>query len=295
MRRLGLDGVAIYEALLTLALGAGLSFVSQPWLGAITWIVGGLLVLNRATLLKGFRDLVNEYRTYVDGRLSQYDGLAEIVDINFGQRQQALREFNDLFFRITEGDFDPLRQKIVGEAAAELAMLADQKRSNSLVTGEYYNWLLPGVRSAERGSNIWAVSMLLDCEFDDSPEEIEWLKVHLQAIERGVIVDRVFVVAEAERENFPWIPAVRAQIGAAGGTHIRYVVKERLRRLDPDLLSRLSDGFIAFDRRVIMIDEHSENGTARGYVSKSATLIRRCRDDFETLLAYSSPCDIPNG
>jgi hypothetical protein len=243
-------------------------------------------------MVKSLRDQIGIYKNNIDDRLNQYAGLAEIVDINTGKRQDELRELIDLFFRITEPDFSLVRSKIVGEAKAELSMLANQKRSDSLVTGEYYNWLLPMIRSAPPGSHIWAVSMLLDCEFDDSPEERRWLQYHLEAIARGVIVNRIFVVPLAEIAGLPSVPAIAEQVQAAGDQMIRFVAKERLQRLDPGLLHRLGDGLIAFDSRVVLVDEHSETGTARGWVSMSQEEIRRRRADFDSLTALSAPLSL---
>jgi hypothetical protein len=288
----GIDSLALLEVGITFVLGLVLFLAKAHDLAEITWVVGGFLVLHRAIMVKSLHDQIGVYKTNIDDRLNQYAGLAEIVDINTGKRQDELRELIDLFFRITEPDFSLVRSKIVGEAKAELSMLANQKRSNSLVTGEYYNWLLPMIQSAPPGSHIWAVSMLLDCEFDDSPEERSWLQYHLKAIARGVIVNRIFVAPVAEIAGLRNVSAIAAQVEAAGDQAIRVVAKERLHRLDPDLLHRLGDGLIAFDSRVVLVDEHSETGTARGWVSMSQEEIRRRRADFDSLTALSAPLQI---
>ena len=58
---------------------------------------------------------------------------------------------------------------------------------------------------------------------------------------------------------------------------------EAIEKRDAEILNVVGDGLIAFDRDVILIDEHSEDGTARGHVVLASGTIAKKRLAFERI------------
>jgi hypothetical protein len=148
------------------------------------------------------------------------------------------------------------------------------------------------IERSEPGSQIWAVSMMLESEWNDSPPERRFLKANTEAAERGVQIDRIFVIPEAHIA-----PALSANVGIRshlerGGDNLRgsVVKREYLEQHDSLLLKELGDGLIAFDETVALIDSSSE-GEIRGKATMNPSELRRLRRLFDNLKVHS--VDLP--
>ncbi|MCO1658886.1 hypothetical protein [Pseudonocardia humida] len=273
-------------------LGLLLYLLDVQELAQITWIIGAFQILGRYLLLKNIREEVKQTRAYVEERLDTIDRMTQFVDLSRSTDSAQLRQLQSLYYEIVEPDFARVKEQILTDAQNDLERLARLKRSNTLVTGEYYRWLLPMLRDQPSGGEIWAVSMMLECEWDDTPEEREFLDLNVAAVQRGVTLARTFVVPQAEIETVRALHPVAQQIAAGPRADIRYVTRERLRAVDPQLLSDLGDGLIAFDRRVVLVDEHSQDGTARGYVTMNRGEIATYRRRFDNLRTYTTRYEV---
>ena len=157
-----------------------------------------------------------------------------------------------------------------------------------LATGDYYNWLLPILESAASGSHIWAISMMLDAEWDDSPAEQTFLRLNIEAAKRGVFVERIFVVSRSDIPKLSSNLAIKTQLDNAD-KFLRPLLVEReyLETHDPQLLKQVGDGLIAFDARVALIDASSPQGSIRGYVTMNQAEISRLRRMYDNLRVHA--------
>jgi hypothetical protein len=277
----GLQDKSKYKALLLelivgVVLGLFLLILNYKDLAAITWIIAGFQSLGRF-----------EYSRQLAEELAPVKKLAEIVDLRKKCSVDDIRNILDLYVQITDDNFERVKIAAVREASIKLSRLAFQKRSDTLATGEYYNWLLAIIKDTQPGSEIWAVSMMLSCEWDDTAPENHFLDYNLDAAKRGVTIRRVFVVPEAMIVDLPNCRPVAAQIDPANKIDALLVAREYLEEKEKQLLANLGDGLIAFDQRVILIDEHSKDGTARGYVTINPGEIATRRYFFESLLPHA--------
>ena len=124
--------------------------------------------------------------------------------------------------------------------------------------------------------------MMMSCEWDDSEVEQRFVELNQCAAERGVTLRRVFVVKDADRDYLESNEAISWHFGRSNVSGY-VMVHENLKRQDPKLLKKLGDGFIAFDRRVALIDLHSVDGSARGIVTMSSQEISSLYNSFEQL------------
>jgi hypothetical protein len=239
-------------------------YLENVSLATMSYLIGPALSISRYLL-------THSIFGKLDADLDDVHALARTTDL---LRKRGTSELSDLlnsYLSVTEPAFAKLKSLVVSQASESLHQLADAKRSGQLNTPAYYSWLLPELEEAQPGSRIWAVSMMLDCEWDDSPEEEKFLDLNLEAVRRGVLLDRVFVVSKQNVQEMLRNRAVQAQLRLCGAGLSPFIVFcEDLERRDAGFLHSLGAGFIAFDGndREILVDQHSPDGI-RGYVTRN--------------------------
>lgn len=261
------------ETVLAFVLGAVLFALEAKDLANITWILGLFLSVGR---LNFSRSLEEELGPVVK--------LSEIVDLDRKCSVAAIQRLLNLYLQISEPEFRKVKDGVVSEANERLLRLVHEKTSDELPTGEYYAWLLPILEETKAGTQVWAVSMMLDSEWDDSPAERRFLEGNLNAARRGAFVERIFVLPKAIlKEALIQNDGVRSHLENASD-HMRAFMVERefLEVRDSDLLSQLGDGLIAFDDRVALVDAAAD-GQIRGRLTMNPSEIARLRKIYENL------------
>jgi hypothetical protein len=226
------------------------------------------------------------------GALAPLNRLEKVLDLQGTAPYEQLEAMTRTYAGIPEPELAQVKNRIIQEALDKLRQLAHRRASEELPTSEYYGWLLPMLRQVRSGERITAVSLLFDSEWDDSEVERKFLEENIAAVRRGISVERVFIVAEANLDAALSNPGVVAHRPKAGtGLEGFMVSREYLQKHDPELLRRAGDGFIQIDRRVALIDSFSEVGEVRGYVTINGAELRQVGSTFEQLktLAKSLP------
>lgn len=275
------DKVFWAEVVSVAGLGALLFFALKLTdIGQVTWIVGALLVYHRYVLVAGTRVSIAPLRRDIEQLERKTDSLAAHVDLNISSTESTrLREAVDTYFRIVEPELEWHKNEAVQDLRSNLQTMSQQKRSRTMYRAEYYDWLLPRIEATQPNSQIWAVSRMMNCEWDDSPEEESFLKANLDAASRGVQVTRIFLCElgvwnDAKEQLAPVQEQLRHSIKVYFGD------VSSIRNRDAGILPAIGDGLIAFDKRVLLIDEHSEDGSARGYISVNQNEIDRMWQAF---------------
>jgi hypothetical protein len=262
----------------TAVLGAG-GLLIKPELGFITWAVGLLLGLNQ---------IRTDVKT--EKGFERVNRLAEIVDISSNTDIEQLKLLVDAYSRIPEPEFQTVKDNVVTLARDELLRLARDKSSGELSTGTYYRWLLPMIGDAPSGSTIKALSLMLQCEWDESQAEESFIEANIQAARRGVIISRIFVMPRTLLREACENPAVRSHLKEVEPANLRgyFVDLDWLQQHDEPLASKLGDGFIAFDQQeVALIDLHSVSGSIRGLVTKLPAELAKIRIVHEELAIHA--------
>jgi hypothetical protein len=268
------------ELLATALLGTVTTAFADLQLGVATWAVGLLLAVNQVRIAQRLDAELAPVR-----KLAEYVDLGELCDIN------AVRQLADAYMKVAEPEFAAPKNEVVNAAREELVRLRTEKTSAELATGAYYSWLLPMLNDTTRGQRISALSLMMSCEWDDSAVEQQFIESNVRAAERGVRVDRIFVMPASQLTEARGNPAVRQHFSDQGPVGLRghFVDADRLARDDSALAGRLGDGFIAFDDQLALIDLHSTDGSARGKVTKRAATLREIRRTFDELFVHSRP------
>jgi hypothetical protein len=222
----------------------------------------------------------------IAAEMAAVHSLAAIIDLEANVQVRELQEMCRVYLEVTEDEFRPVKKQLLLETIERLRRLALQKKSDELSTGEYYNWLLPMIDTAAPGSTIWAVSMMLETEWNDSPYEDKFLALNMAAAKRGVHIERVFVVDHANLQRLATNKGIAAHLKNASALLTPLVVfRDDLAKADPTLVRDLGDGFIAFDDRCALVDMSSPEGM-RGYVTLSPGDLQRLKRKFERLCVH---------
>lgn len=250
-------------------------------------VVGGIMTLGRL----GYSEFIERQIAEIREPLQR---IREFFDFSRAAHVTTFRDMLQVHSQITEEEFAAVKEGIIQEARAELLQLANQKKSAVLPTTRYYGWLLPMLERARPPQRIWALSMMRGPEWDNSPPERRFIALSQEAAERGVKIDRVFVMRRDLLSEALRIEPVAAHTRERKPDNLRgfFVDEEGLKRSDMDLFSRLGDGFIVFDDRVALVDVFSN--TARGYVTMSPTEIGHLKEVFERLQILGEELQAPS-
>lgn len=280
------DKVFWAEVVSIAGLGALLFFaLDLKDIGQIAWIVGALLVYHRYVLISGTRASIAPLQTKILELESKTEALSAHVDLSLSSAEVApLREAVDTYFRITEPELEWHKNEAMQDLRANLQTMSQQKRSRTMYRSEYYEWLLPRIEATAPGSQIWAVSRMMSMEWDDSPEEDRFLRTNLEAARRGVHVTRLFICEmDIWTQAKATLKPVQDQLQCEGSMFVYFGELSAIRKRDAGILPAVGDGLIAFDKRVLLVDEHSEDGSARGYISVNPNDINRMWQNFVNL------------
>lgn len=222
--------------------------------------------------------------------LAPLRALAAFVDVGRLADYSPVSALHQSYSSIVEPEFAPLKANIVTDATAELKKLLHEKRSTTLQTGDYYDWLFAQFKVMEKNNYVHAISLSSDDEWNDSELEKNFFEVNRLAGERGVAVTRIFVVERARLPAFLKLPPIDAhtaesKVKLSG----RWVAREELQRLDPQLLKSLNEGFIDFNGRVGLEDRIDPTGAARGDVTLNPDDLQRMQRLYERVFKMSAP------
>lgn len=263
-----------------LALFFGLIFyfvLKNKTLAELTWILGPALSISRRAL-----------ELHLENHFHQLTMLTSYVDFIQSDIGDSFRRIIQLYAQVSEADFREIKDGIIKNTEAKLARLAHNKCSDELNTGEYFDWLFRFLKNTRSGERIWAISMNLDIEWNESQEEETFLQLNLDAAARNVTVERIFVVSENSIEQFLENTYVKRQLEDESHNLIpRFVTKEHLEKVDKNLLKSLGEGIIAVDEHVVLVDIASNEGF-RGIVTMNPTEIEMWSTRFRQLRVYAS-------
>lgn len=193
--------------------------------------MGILLAINQMRTERKFED-----------RFERLDTLAEVVDLTHSTDVNELRQLIEAYMRVNEPELGALKSTTVTSALDSLLRLAREKSSGELERTEYYRWLLPMLEAAPSGSEIRALSLMLDVEWDESELERRFIDQNRRAAERGVVIDRVFVMRRGDLAEALSRPEIRSHTSEEKPENLRghFVDLEKLEETDRALSERLS-------------------------------------------------------
>lgn len=147
---------------------------------------------------------------------------------------------------------DNKKEKLINFKSSIKDLIKDEKTS-ILDSGIYYLYLFSMLNGANM--RIWATSIVGAEEWNESPEEKEFLRLNIRASERKVLVERIFIVEKDNMQNMLNTPAVITQIEKRNDHLKTYIIiQEDLKKKKTELLTDVGSGFLAFDDYAVASD-----------------------------------------
>ena len=147
---------------------------------------------------------------------------------------------------------DDKKEKLINFESSIKDIIKDEKTS-ILDSDIYYLYLFSMLNGANM--RIWATSIMGAEEWNDSPEEKEFLRLNIKASERKVLVERIFIVEKDNIQSMLNTLAVTTQIETRNDYLKTYIiVQEDLKEKKPELLTDVGSGFLAFDDYAVASD-----------------------------------------
>lgn len=245
-------------------------------------VIGVLLALLRSAL-----------QLSMQRALEPVSKLTEIIDLQAKSNIASIDGLLQRYLSVTEDEFRPVKEQIIAEAAEQLRRLAIEKRSATLQTTDYYEWLFKQFDSLRSGEYVHAVSLSSDTEWNDSQVEKNFLAKNIEVAARGAFVHRIFIIEEARLARFMQQPPIAAHTRDAGtGLYGYFVSRTYLERTDTKVLAEIGEGFIDFNGHVALEDRFDVNGQARGEVTMLRSDLDKMLRIYQRLLNMAVPLSL---
>lgn len=260
------------EAAASAVLGVIIIFIDpESPSGFVTFAIGVVLSLSRLA-----------FTQLLDKKLAPVRRMCALIDINRRSPNSSFLHMINLYTQVLEPEFQRIKDAAIDDTIDHLRELSINRRSKELGTGAYYSWLFSMLEKQAEGE-IWAISTLNPLEWTESATEMKFVQFNKDAAARGTSLTRVFVIERHLAESLASHPSIDWHFKTQNVTAY-IVIRDEVLATDPQLLSSIGDGFIAFDTRVAMIDVFADPGSARGYVTTNPQDIQTLRRRFNELV-----------
>ena len=165
-----------------------------------------------------------------------------------------------------------------------------QSKTEDLDSGKFYKILDKHFNETKEGSKIWAISTMMDNEWNDSPAERKFIQSNFDAVNRGVKLERIFIFDKRKANDYKKNLYIRRYLSSNKIVTLFVDIGE-LKNSYPELLKIIKDGWIGIDGKVLLVDLPSD-GTSRGYVTFNKLEIKKAKECFNSLKKIS--CALKN-
>ncbi|MBY8856636.1 hypothetical protein K7711_09135 [Nocardia sp. CA2R105] len=247
---------------------------------ALTVAILGLLL----TILR------RSIQSFIESSLTPVRKMSEIIDLQTNANVQEIQALMQIYISITEEEFRFVNEQIISDAEQQLRRLAVEKRSSTLQSSDYYDWIFKQFDNLKEGDWVRAASLSSEIEWNDSQLERNFLAKNIEAGARGVKIDRIFVIDPATLPKFTQLYPIQQHLaGRNPGVNGYIVNRTTLEKEDPALLRDIREGILDFNGRVGLEDIFSSGGGTRGEVTMHEPDLLRMRRVFDRLMYMAAP------
>ena len=165
------------------------------------------------------------------------------------------------------------------------ALVFNEKgRTKDLETGIFYRAIHQYFKRLTRNSHFWATSMMLEDEWTEEPLEMNFRVINLEAANRGVKMERIFIFRKSEIQKFKKNKTLK--IYMQSNIHTMFVDYHEILEKEPELLKIVGNGWDGMDESTLIVDL-PEGSKERGYVSQNKREVKKAKKCFERLKMYA--------
>ncbi len=157
-------------------------------------------------------------------------------------------------------------------------------KSKLLKNGEYYKILNYYYSQLKKGDYIWNISSMMDSEWVETPLEMNFRLINLEAINRGANVERLFLFKKEEVEKYKNNNTLKIFIQSQMKT--LFIDYNEVLEKEPELIEYVGSGIAEINNDVFFCDL-PDNGEYRAYISVNKKEIDRNHEIYLRLKRYA--------
>ena len=157
-------------------------------------------------------------------------------------------------------------------------------RTENLETGKFYKAINNFFKRLNKESYLWCASTMLEDEWTDSPQEMKFRLINLEAANRGVNVERIFIFSKEKIKQFKNNKTLKIYIQSNIKT--LFVDLDEIKDKNPSLIKIADNGWDGINKELLIVDL-PETSKQRGYISKNTKEIMSAYSCFQELKKYA--------
>ena len=157
-------------------------------------------------------------------------------------------------------------------------------KSKLLKNGEYYKILNYYYSHLKKDDHIWNISSMMDSEWIETPLEMEFRLINLEAINRGARVERIFLFKKEEAEKYKNNNTLK--IFMQSNMETLFVDYNEVIEKETELIKKIGSGIAEINKDTFLCDL-PDDGEYRAYVSINKKEIDKNYEIYLRLKKYS--------
>ena len=157
-------------------------------------------------------------------------------------------------------------------------------RSKLFKNGEYYKLLNYYYSQLKIGDYIWNISPMMESEWTETPLEMNFRLINLEAINRGAKVERIFLFKKEEAERYKNNNTLKIFMQSQMKT--LFVDYNEVIEKEPELIKKIGCGIAEINKDVFFCDL-PDDGDYRAYVSINKKEIDKNHEIYLKLKKYA--------
>lgn len=157
-------------------------------------------------------------------------------------------------------------------------------RTANLEIGPFYKTINHYFKNLNKESHLWSASTMLEDEWTESPQEMKFRQVNLEAANRGANIERIFIFSKSNIKQYKKNKTLK--IYMQSNIKTLFVDYDEVKEKEPKLLEMLGDGWDGIDKDILIVDL-PESNKERGYISKNTKEVLEAYNCFQKLKEYS--------
>ena len=157
-------------------------------------------------------------------------------------------------------------------------------KTDNLGVGKFYKAINNYFNKLDKNSNMWCASMMLEDEWTEEPLEMNFRVSNLEAANRGVNLERIFIFSKDRIQEFKNNKTLNIYIQSNIKT--MFVDYDEVIVKEPELIKIVGNGWDGIDKSTLIVDL-SENDKERGYISINKKEVQKAYNCFQKLKQYS--------
>ena len=157
-------------------------------------------------------------------------------------------------------------------------------KTKPFYTGEFYKVINNYFNSLTKDSYLWCASTMMEDEWTEEPAEMNFRVTNLDAANRGVKMDRIFIFSKSKIKEFRNNKTL--QIYMQSNINMLFVDYDEVIKKAPKLIDLVGNGWDGIDKDTLIVDLPAGN-KERGYVSINKKEVEKAYNCFQELKKYA--------